>query len=158
MRPRGHRIGGREFITLLGGRGVFGRQSAQFRANSAVDIDASRPHASRKSWSARPSLLREGSPCRRLPIDRQQAIAIALNEAGLSNKPPGGKRSARHRSTTGPQPRTDDVRPQRRTPRDGHPRSDSTRTPIPACMAPNNGWRDVCARSPLDRLLGVFVD
>lgn len=28
----------------------------------------------------------------KLVTDRQQAIAIALSEAGLSNKPPGGKR------------------------------------------------------------------
>jgi Family of unknown function (DUF6496) len=39
--------------------------------------------------------LHSGSPTGPKVTDRQQAIAIALSEAGLSNKPPGGKRSKR---------------------------------------------------------------
>jgi hypothetical protein len=34
--------------------------------------------------------LHSGSPSGPIVKDRQQAIAIALSEAGLSNKPPGG--------------------------------------------------------------------
>jgi Family of unknown function (DUF6496) len=41
--------------------------------------------------------LHSGSPKGPIVKDRQQAIAIALSEAGLSNKPPGkGKRRKRH--------------------------------------------------------------
>lgn len=36
--------------------------------------------------------LHSGSPKGPLVTDRQQAIAIALQEAGLSNKPPRGRR------------------------------------------------------------------
>jgi len=60
-----------------------------------------------------------------------------------------------HRSTTGSQPRTHDLGPQRQSHRHGHPRSDSPRTPNPACMAPNDDWGRVCAWSRLDRLLGI---
>jgi hypothetical protein len=50
------------------------------------------------------------------------------------------------RSTTGSsQPRTHDLGPQRRSHRHGQPRSDSPRTTIPACMAPNDDWGRVCA-------------
>jgi hypothetical protein len=35
---------------------------------------------------------------------------------------------------------------------------DAPRKAIPECMAPNDNWSHVCARSVLDRLLGVFVD
>jgi len=62
------------------------------------------------------------------------------------------------RSTTGSQPRTHDLGPQRRSHRHGQPRSDSPRTTIPACMGPNDAWGRVCAWSRLDRLLGLFVN
>lgn len=39
--------------------------------------------------------LHSGSSTGPIVKDRQQAIAIALSEAGLSNKPPGGKRRKR---------------------------------------------------------------
>jgi Family of unknown function (DUF6496) len=39
--------------------------------------------------------LHSGSSSGPVVKDRQQAIAIALSEAGLSNKPPGGKRKKR---------------------------------------------------------------
>jgi len=41
--------------------------------------------------------LHSGSPNGPVVTDRQQAIAIALNEAGLSNKPPGGSKKGREK-------------------------------------------------------------
>jgi len=70
-----------------------------------------------------------------------------------------GERTAQNRSqrsTTGSQPRTHDLGPQHQSHRHGQPRSDSP--PSPACMAPNDDWSHICARSGLGRLLGVFVD
>jgi hypothetical protein len=50
------------------------------------------------------------------------------------------------------------ARSQPRTHRRGQLRSDASRKAIPACMAPNDDWSHVCARSNLDRSLGGFVD
>src|SRR5262249_14170219 len=50
-----------------GGRGAWGGNCLKTSALCRMEIGR-RAYASRKSWVARPSLLREGSPCRHSPI------------------------------------------------------------------------------------------
>src|SRR5262249_20957185 len=81
---------------------------------------------------------RAAGPC--LTHVRSRPKSIGLGRGPPNCGPTIYETNRAHRSPTGSQPRTHDLGPQRRSHRHGHPRSDSPRTPNPACMAPNDDW------------------